>query len=47
MPETIDEEYAKVEKEAARSTGHPDRDEYVRGVLAALDWSLNGSGLPL
>lgn len=39
--ETIAEEY-----QAALADRHPERDEFVRGVLAVLDWAWHGNGRP-
>ena len=40
-PETIAEEY-----QAALAARRGERSEYVRGVLAVLDWVWNGNGRP-
>lgn len=45
MPETIAEEYTAAVVRAARVT-RPERAEYVRGVIATLDWIWNGSRRP-
>lgn len=44
-PETIAEECAAAAVEAAR-VKEPGRAAYVRGVLATLDWTWNGTGRP-
>jgi hypothetical protein len=44
-PETIAEEYMAAAVEAARG-GRPERAEFIRGVLATLDWTRNGLRQP-